>query len=104
MAIVEKTFRCGPTLHYDDADWFEKNTPDSELLEWVVEWKKYRDIMFECIESLKNTGPSCLVIPEGIIDECILLFEFSLFYKTHLKNFVNKSLTCLFNSRIQKFF
>jgi len=24
MAIVEKTFRCGPTLHYDDADWFEK--------------------------------------------------------------------------------
>tara|TARA_A100001201_G_scaffold143542_2_gene145707 strand:- start:3553 stop:4263 length:711 start_codon:yes stop_codon:yes gene_type:complete len=24
MAIVEKTFRCGPTLRYDDSDWFEK--------------------------------------------------------------------------------
>jgi len=24
MAIVEKTFRCGPTLHYDNDDWFEK--------------------------------------------------------------------------------
>lgn len=24
MAIVEKTFRCGPTLNYDDADWYEK--------------------------------------------------------------------------------
>ena len=24
MAIVEKTFRCGPTLDYDDADWYEK--------------------------------------------------------------------------------
>ena len=29
-------------------------------------------------KSLKNKGFSCLVVPEGIIDECTLLFEFSL--------------------------
>ena len=30
------------------------------------------------IKILKNKGFSCLVVPEGIIDECTLLFEFSL--------------------------
>lgn len=28
MAIVSKTFRCGPTLQYDDSDWFESRVEE----------------------------------------------------------------------------
>lgn len=28
MAIVSKTFRCGPTLQYDDSDWYESRVEE----------------------------------------------------------------------------
>ena len=30
------------------------------------------------IKNFRNTGSSCLIVPEGFVDECIILFEFSL--------------------------
>ena len=36
------------------------------------------DIKKDKIKGFRNTGSSCLIVPEGFVDECIILFEFSL--------------------------
>ena len=40
----------------EELNWFERNTPDGKLVEWVTEWENYRKIMFESVENLKNIG------------------------------------------------